>query len=230
MPIIHDSEFGEVVVRANSASSRIGLRVAPDGRLRASVPRYTPMIAVKTLLKTSRKEIRQLLNDHQEQHSYSENQPIGKSHTLVIQSVSGPAKVELAGTKIIASLSGDSQINDRAVQSEIRTLVLKVLRKEAKSYLPHRLKYLAQTHGFSYANVKITHASSRWGSCSSAGTISLNISLMQLPFELIDYVLVHELCHTKEMNHSQAFWDKVAEAEPNYKQLRTQLKKHTPNV
>lgn len=230
MPVIHDSEFGEIVVRAIDSSSRIALRVAPDGRLRASTPRHTPMIAVKALLKTSRNEVRQMLNDHQARHSYTINQPIGKSHNLVIQRTASSRKIELDGTKIIASLTAEDDVSHPNIQSEIRKLVLKVLRKEAKSYLPRRLKYLASTHGFNYSATRITHASSRWGSCSSAGTISLNISLMQLPFELLDYVLIHELCHTRHMNHSQDFWDEVSRAEPDYINLRNQLKKYTPNI
>ncbi len=230
MPIITDPEFGEIVVRSSSASSRISLKIAPDGRLRASVPRYTSLLAVKTLLKTSRKEIRQLIAQHQEQHGYTHSQPIGKSHSLLIQNTTSLTSIELNGTKIIASLGLDEDIADTKVQSDIRSLVLKVLRKEAKSYLPRRLSYLAQTHGYSYSSVKITHASSRWGSCSSAGTISLNIALMKLPFELLDYILIHELCHTVHMNHSQDFWQAVQKASPNYKQLRSQLKKHTPSV
>jgi len=92
------------------------------------------------------------------------------------------------------------------------------------------LSFLAEEHGFSFKRTKITHASSRWGSCSSAGTISLNIGLMNLPFELIDYVIIHELCHTRHMNHSASFWREVAQFDPSYKIHRAELKKYSPHI
>jgi len=229
MPIIHDSEFGEIVVRSHRAAKRITISVAPDGRLRASKPSFTPVLAVKAVIKTSRHDIRKLLEQRQSEKSYLKNQPIGKSHTLVIQEGAQTNSVELVGTKIMVNLSS-AQISDPTVQEQIRKIVLKVLRKEAKSYLPRRLKYLAEEHGFSYEACRLTHASSRWGSCSSRGTISLNISLMQLPFELLDYVIIHELCHTREMNHSKRFWSEVSRIDPNYKAHRSALKKYSPNI
>lgn len=230
MPVVQDSEFGEITVRTHQTASRISLRVAPDGRLRVSKPAYTPMLAVKAMLKTSRGQIRELLSEHQQQHSYVKDQPIGKSHNLVIHESTSPTNIATHHSTILVELSQNDDIRSQAVQSEIRTHILKALRKEAKSYLPRRLAYLAEQHDFDYTSVKLTHASSRWGSCSSAGTISLNISLMQLPFYLLDYVLIHELAHTKEMNHSAKFWEIVEEIDPKFKSHRSELKKYTPHI
>jgi predicted metal-dependent hydrolase len=81
-----------------------------------------------------------------------------------------------------------------------------ILRHQAQLFLPGELERLAKEHGFVYKEVKIRKSRTRWGSCSSKGTISLSIYLMLLPPHLIEYVLLHELCHTIEMNHSPAFW------------------------
>lgn len=229
MPIITDTEFGDVVVRTHASARQLSLRVAPNGSLRISMPRYTPLIAAKMMLKTERSKIRELLKQHSADKSYTENQAVGKSHSLVIQS-GASTKVSLIGTKIIATVSPNDDIADLNIQRQIREIILKTLRKEAKSYLPRRLQFIAGEHGFHYDNVKLTHSSSRWGSCSSRGTISLNIALMNLPFELLDYVLIHELCHTRQMNHSQEFWHEVAQIDPNYKRHRQALKQFTPNV
>ena len=104
----------------------------------------------------------------------------------------------------------------------------KALRKKAKNDLPVRLEQLAAQCGFVYKKSRLSSAGTRWGSCSSQGTISLNIYLMSLPKELIDYVIIHELCHTKHMNHSPQFWQLVAAHCPEFKLLRRRLKQHHP--
>ena len=84
---------------------------------------------------------------------------------------------------------------------------LKELGKKAWEYLPRRLQVLAGLYGFTYASMRISKSKSRWGSCSSKKNINLSLFLMRLPLHLIDYVILHELCHTVEMNHSHKFWE-----------------------
>ena len=231
MPTISDSEFGDITVRAHHTSSRVALRIAPNGTLRISVPYRTPILAVKGVVSMSRPKIRELFREYQKTSPrYDQDRSIGKSHSLVVLHNERVSSIETQKTNIIVHLSPDDDVNDAAIQRQIREHVIKALRKEAKSYLPRRLAFIAKEHGFSYNSIKLTHASSRWGSCSSSGTISLNISLMQLPFELLDYVLIHELSHTRHMNHSSAFWKEVTAIDPLYKNHRRMLKDHTPNV
>ncbi len=230
MPIIVDSEFGEIIVKRQSLASNVSLRIAPDGRLRISLPRYAPILAAKALIASSRNQIRKIISDRQAEFSYTTDQQIGKSHHLRIDHGGELPDVKLSGTHIIVTVPDHGDITKLSVQQLIRETVIKALRKEAKSYLPRRLKFLAEKYQFSYDRVKLTHASSRWGSCSSRGTISLNIALMNLPFELLDYVLIHELSHTRHMNHSEKFWREVGVIDPDYKQHRTALKKYTPHI
>lgn len=86
-----------------------------------------------------------------------------------------------------------------------------------------RLNYWSTIYGIPFGRVSIRKQKSRWGSCSSIGNLNFNYRLGFLPFELMDYIVVHELCHIKEYNHSKAFWNLVAEAYPNYIQLRKAL-------
>ena len=98
----------------------------------------------------------------------------------------------------------------------------------AKELLPERLSKLATEKGFKYNRCTVRNVHTRWGSCNTRGNISLNISLIHLPNELIDYVLLHELCHTVEMNHSEKFWalmDRVV-APAKAKELRKKLKEY----
>lgn len=98
------------------------------------------------------------------------------------------------------------------------------LRKQAKAYLPGRLAELAAQHGFSYNQVRIKHNVSNWGSCSVKKNINLNLNLMRLPDELRDYVMLHELCHLKYMNHGKEFHALMESVCPNHKELRRQLR------
>lgn len=230
MKTVQDAEFGEIIVRLHSNARRIALSIAPDGRLKISAPKATPMLAIKALIKTSRPTIRKLVNSHRNSRIYNTSQPIGKSHTLVIQHSSGTTTIKTVGTKILVNLSAGDNIDDNTLQEKVRQNIIKALRKEAKSYLPRRIEFMANKFGYSYEKVRLTHTSSRWGSCSSRGTISLNIALMQLSFELIDYVLAHELAHTKQMNHSSKFWNEVAKIQPNYQLHKKEIKSFSPNI
>lgn len=229
MSVIDDPEFGEISVYTHRNATRISIKYSPNGKLRIVTPPYTPLTAIKVLLKTSRPAIRKLAKDNNLSGAYTQNQPVGKSHSLIFQE-GATNIVKTTGTSIVATFKDKEDINTAKVQSEIKQAIVKALRKEAKSYLPRRLKYLAELHGFYFKSTKITHASSRWGSCSSSGTISMNISLMQLPFELLDYVLIHELCHTREMNHSTRFWSEVQQIDPQYKIHKNALKNYSPHV
>ena len=163
------------------------------------------------------------------QTEYHDGQQIGKSHTLIVRSATRLA-VGRSKQHITVDLPPTLTLQSPEVVKKLREVVIGALRLEAKSYLPKRLQYLANQHGFVYDKVRFSHASSRWGSCSSSGTISLNIALMKLPFELIDYVVIHELAHTVEMNHSEAFWALVAKGDAQYKQHRKLLKQESPSI
>ena len=231
MASLHDDEFGEITIRRSPQARHVRLRVAPDGRLRASLPPYAPLFLLKKLLKSSRNELRQMLREAQPESHYEAGQQVGKSHTLIAKpSARRDIKTHRHGQQIIVEFPETRQFTSPDIQRAVRDAIIKALRLEAKSYLPKRLNYLAQQLGYRYEKVRFSHASGRWGSCSSSGTISLNIALMKLPFELIDYVLIHELSHTVEMNHSDKFWAHVAAADPEFRTHRKALKLHTPSI
>ena len=229
MPTVTDEEFGTITVRRSARATQVRLRVAPDGSLRASMPVYAPMFLLKRLIKSSRPQLRKMLEHSLPQTEYHDGQQIGKSHTLIVRSATRLA-VGRSKQHITVDLPPTLALNSPEVVKKLREVVISALRLEAKSYLPKRLQYLANQHGFVYDKVRFSHASSRWGSCSSSGTISLNIALMKLPFELIDYVVIHELAHTVEMNHSEAFWALVARGDTQYKQHRKLLKQESPSI
>ena len=101
----------------------------------------------------------------------------------------------------------DTDFTDAKLQDWLHRVVSEAMRSRAKEVLPLRLEMLARAHGLTYHSVKINASTGRWGSCSARGDINLSFHLMLLPLHLIDYVLLHELSHTREMNHGPRFWD-----------------------
>ena len=159
----------------------------------------------------------------------TDGQRIGKMHTLHFVASSAKS-ARVSSTKILVPLSGSEQWSDAAVQVRAIKAAERALRHEAEIVLPPRLQDLAKTHGIDYASVRVKKLKSRWGSCDSHKNIVLNLYLMQLPFELIDYVLCHELAHTKHMDHSAAFWSYLDSLVPNAKKLRAQLKPYKTSL
>ena len=98
------------------------------------------------------------------------------------------------------------------------------LRAQAKAQLPPRLAALAALHGFTYARVFIKNNVSNWGSCSVQGNINLNLRLLTLPERLQDYVMLHELCHLREMNHGPRFHALLESVCPGHRELEKELR------
>ncbi len=109
-------------------------------------------------------------------------------------------------------------------QDQAHRMLLGALRHCARQHLEFRLEALARQHDLRYGKVSWRNQKSRWGSCSSKGTISLNLRLLFLPSRLVDYVLVHELAHLEHPNHSGAFWSKVEAMLPEAPALRRELR------
>ena len=122
-------------------------------------------------------------------------------------------------------LSGRVRIVVRRRRRKLaETPEVKQLRAEAKAYLPARLRELADLNGFRFNQVRIKHNVSNWGSCSVKGNINLNLNLMRLPEELRDYVMLHELCHLKHLNHGPEFHTLLESVCPEHRRLQRQLK------
>ena len=100
------------------------------------------------------------------------------------------------------------------------------LAEEALKRIPERVRYFAPKVGVTYGRITIRNQHTRWGSCSSKGNLNFNCLLMLTPDHVIDYVVVHELCHRLEMNHSARFWAQVERVLPDYRESLQWLREH----
>ena len=103
---------------------------------------------------------------------------------------------------------------------------IKTLAEQALKLIPQRVEYFARQVGVDYGRITIRNQKTRWGSCSQAGNLNFNCHLAEMPDEILDYVVVHELCHRKQMNHSRLFWAEVEKVLPDYQIRRKWLKEN----
>lgn len=229
---LDDAEFGSIVIKRHAKARYVRLRMKEDGTLSVTLPRFAGIRSAQELVESSRAEIRKWRAKYVRKASvFHDGDRIGQSHTIKFIPVKRTTSVVTThGLTITVEYPETLFHTDAKVQKAAKPHLEKALQKEARAYLPRRLKYLAETYGFRYARVRYGTQKGRWGSCSSRGTISLNVGLMLLDPELIDYVLIHELCHTKQMNHSANFWSLVESCIPDYKARRKVLKAEHPSL
>ncbi len=220
--------LGKVTLYKRRGNRSISLSLSHDGRIRISLPMWVPYRAGLEFARTRSEWLSK--KQAELQSKFVHGQAIGKAHHLSLLAVDAKNRVgtRLKGSDVIVTYPTSMTAGNEAVQAAARTASFRALKKEADSLLPQRLASLAESHGFTYREVRLRHLKSRWGSCSSAGTITLNIYLMQLPWQLIDYVLMHELIHTKVMKHNTDFWKLFEEHLASAKKLRKEVHKHRP--
>lgn len=152
--------------------------------------------------------------------------PVAKEYTYLGETIRIKQRYDLFVKKHKISLNNNILLVESSSGSsdDINFIFNTWLKYRAKSYLPARVEALARKHNFKFRMLRIRGQKTRWGSCSASGNISLNYRLMKYRKELIDYVIIHELCHLEEMNHSKKFWKLVEKIMPDYKLLKHELK------
>jgi hypothetical protein len=217
-----------LIKRAQSRNLRLSVT---GSTVRVSMPQWTPYSAGQAFALSNIAWIQRELARHTV--ALLENgQRIGKLHHLRFEHVLGsqPLTSRVTGTEIIVRLSTHETSSDAAVQARASTAARRALKREAETLLPPRLQALARTHGHTYRSVSVKQLKRRWGSCDSHQNIVLNLYLMELPWEYIDYVLLHELSHTVEMNHGPDFWALLTHMTPYARDLARRLRRHQPSI
>ena len=229
--IIEDDELGRLVIRVNSRARSLVFRTKSDA-VYVSVPPGTTLKEVKLAIENLRGK---LLVSRQKiaRPLIGLNYKIDAEH-FKLSLVSGEKDQFLANSRlgvmeIVCPPYAD--FADEKLQSWLHKVIEESLRRNAKSILPSRLAFLSKQCGLPYSSVKINSSQGRWGSCSARKAINLSYYLVLLPSHLIDYVLLHELCHTREMNHSERFWALLNQfTEGKALTLRGELRKYRTEI
>lgn len=227
MKIFEIDGIGPVQITKRRGAKSLRISVAANGVVRLTMPYWTPYIAGVEFARAKSPWIQAHVPIAPV--GLSDGQRIGKTHK--IEFVSAP--IDTPASRVIGTIVRVSRPTGMAVlhpevQKVAQRAGVRALRRQSESLLPQRLHHIAGKFGFSYASVSVKQLKGRWGSCDSARNIVLNLYLMQLPWPLIDYVLLHELVHTKHLNHGADFWDEFLKHEPQAKQLRSQIRQHKP--
>lgn len=225
---INVPEVGDVVLQKRRGNRSMRLSVSHDGQVRLTMPAWAPYVTGQAFVLSKTDWLKKQLSKHT--FTVFENSDrVGKVHTISVNSKpSKKLSSRVTSAQIIISLPANKDITDQQVQDEIQKAGARALRLEAQKLLPQRLHQLSQQSGFSYKSVQIKKLRSRWGSCNHAKEISLSYYLMQLPWDLIDYVILHELVHTKVLAHGPRFWSELEKHVPNLKAKRKAMKEHRP--
>ena len=228
---LYDNELGTITLKKASRYRRYTLKII-NGEILATMPEYGDEKKMMSFITESKAKLKLLLKKHPPVALLDEKSQI-QTATFVMQIIRSEQKnfkPVLKDGVLSIFCPAQTRFDDSKVQSLLREILLNVCRHEAKRVLPIRLEQLAKEYNFTYSGIKINNSKTHWGSCTGRKSINLSLSLMRLPWHLIDYVLLHELCHTVEMNHSERFWalmDKVTHSKA--KELRKELKQHSIN-
>lgn len=229
--ILEDEELGHLYVCVNSRARRLTFRAKEDG-IYVTVPPGTALQELKNAVEQLRprlgaakqRQVRPLIGpDYRIDAEFFKLTLVGGQRERFL------SRSELGEMQVI--YPPDADFSDKALQTWLRKVIEEALRRNAKIILPPRLYMLSMQHALPYKSVKINSSSGRWGSCSASGTINLSYYLVLLPKHLIDYVLLHELSHTREMNHGVRFWtllDKLTDG--NAQVLREELKQYRTEI
>ncbi|MDR1879777.1 MAG: M48 family metallopeptidase [Tannerellaceae bacterium] len=208
--IIHDEELGDIEIRLGERTRYNSLRLSYDGEIIARMPANGSEQALLDFIEKHRERFVAALKEHQTKRPLiSDREPI-KANGFTIQiCCAGHGHIKTYAVDdtyyIVCPLNRDFE--DKREQRFIKEYHIEpILCHEAFRYLPKRVETLAAKYRFTYSYIDTSSSKSRWGSCNSKREIRLSTSLMFLPDHLIDYVILHELCHTAVMNHGEEFW------------------------
>ena len=224
-------DIGTVTIYKCTGSRSMRLTVSSDGSIRATIPPWVPYQAGLSFV-TSRRSWIAAQQPETSNTLLRSGQRIGKAHHLLFladASITTPSAT-VRGTSIRVRYPLRLAATSPIVQAAAREACIRALRTQAQKLLSRRLQQLADLYDMPYRNLRIKRLKTRWGSCDQHKDIVLNLFLVQLPWKYIDYVILHELAHTKVLHHGPQFWNVLEDLLPDAKQLRKEMRAFQPTL
>jgi predicted metal-dependent hydrolase len=229
MPVktVEIPSIGPVQLHKRKGARNVRITIGSNGTIRVTIPIWAPykvgieFAVSKSEWIQSRKPLPAILFN---------NGQVGKAHHLQFAHSETTPKIRtrIKGQEIWIFLPMGMEHDSPEAQAAATSAAIRALKLEATALLPQRLKIIAEQNGFSYRSVAVKRLKGRWGSCNQQTDIILNCFLMQLPWHLIDYVILHELTHTKIMAHGTPFWTELGQYVSDLKEIRKEIRQYQP--
>jgi len=220
-------------IRRSPKAKNVSFRIREEDGLEVVVPENYQLANIQGLLcqkETWILDKLKLMEENAAQKKAAEDDALLKIRYLgreyrvvVILDHSSPIRVELKGEKAFFTLPHNQE-------ELLRQVIDAWYRWAAKSFFEERVSLWAERMNVTYNAIFVRNQKTRWGSCSRRQNISLNLRIIMAPFEVVEYIIIHELAHLKEMNHSKRFWQVVGDFCPDYKKHLAWLKKYGPGL
>lgn len=232
--LAHDRSI-PVAVKYSDRARRMRMTLSAEGSLTVTLPRRTSRTAMEEFIRTSLPWIERTLFklSLKSRRKVPERPVFPVDFTFPVTAEHFPIRYEWHDVCWIGVREEDRAIlvTGKVLDPDsVHEALIGYLIRKAGPVLESRLRNLAAEYGFSIGKVSIRFQRGRWGSCSRARDISLNAQMLFLQPEEVHYVLIHELCHTREMNHSARFWQEVEKYCPDYVRIRKALKQNRPEI
>lgn len=208
-----------------SKRKTLALVVLPGGELLARAPLHLPLARIEAFVQRHAAWVEKARARAASQPGLPGSQGFIDGELFPYLGQYYPLRLTPATRPALALRAGEFQLAASA-QSCAGNVFQRWYRAQAQRELPQRVEQLARAHAMQFARLRISSARTRWGSCSARGTLSFTWRLMLAPAEIIDYVIIHELCHLREPNHSADFWELVGKLLPDFAARRKWLKEH----
>lgn len=234
--IIHVEYIGNVRFRKNKRSKNVSITIRPEKGVIVNFPYFLSYRFALSVVDKKRSWILNHLPKIEEFNNkrtiFTETSSFNTRYRKLIleKNTDSKIKTKITSESINISYPENIEVNNSDLQEIIRTTIIKALRKEAKEFLPERTLTLSKKYNFKFNKVFIKNNKTLWGSCSGINNINFNLHLLRLPDHLIDYVIIHELCHTVQKNHGKHFWKLMDSILGDSKKISKELRNYSIQI
>ena len=220
--------IGKIKIYKRRGNRSLRLTVAADGKVKVTIPLWAPYQAGAAFAMSRRSWI--LAQSAPSAGLLTHGMPVGKTQRLLFvrNGVLNGTKTNVRAAAVVVTHGANQHPEDSDVQAAAQAACWRALKKQSEQLLAKRLNELAATYGFTYRSISIKRMKTRWGSCDQNKNIVFNLFLVQLPWEFIDYVILHELTHTRALHHGPDFWRQFEAVLPGARALRKQMRAYQP--